>query len=151
MAGCSKFRSWDLGFSQDTKSSLGMELSELRVQGSNNNVRIFGDNGQEGSSRRLRRASSTLPVLDCIQTEAEGVRESGLRHLQSFSDALYIDFGGEIDLVTSRLSGQKGIYFVQSIHQVVKDVCHRLPLVLHWTLSVKLFVLACPTRQSKAV
>lgn len=32
-------------------SLLGMELAELRVQGCNNGVRIFGDDGKEGSGR----------------------------------------------------------------------------------------------------
>jgi len=114
-----------------------MKLPELRVQGSDNGVGIFGDDGKEGSGGRLRGASSALPVLDRIQTEAESVGESALRHLQAFSDALHINFGGQVDLVASRLPGQKGIHFFQSAHQVVKGVCHCLPHVLHWTPFVK--------------
>jgi hypothetical protein len=35
----------------DAKSSLGMELRELRVQGCDDGIGVFGNDGQEGSGR----------------------------------------------------------------------------------------------------
>jgi hypothetical protein len=69
-------------------------------------------------------------VLDRIETETEGIGEASLGHLEALSDAFHIDLGGQSDFIASRLSGKKGIDFVQSGHQVFKDGFHRFPPVL---------------------
>jgi hypothetical protein len=68
-------------------------------------------------------------MLNGIKAETKCIGKAGLGHLQALSYTLDIDLSGQVNLVADCLASQKGIHFVQSGHQVVKQLLHGLPPV----------------------
>ena len=98
------------------------------LKGAHDCCRVFCDDREEGASGGLRGAAAAFPVFNCVEAKSEGVGEAGLSHVETLADALYVDVGGDAHLVTGGLTGEEGFHLVESVHQVIEDWSHFVPL-----------------------
>src|SRR5271157_1113678 len=90
---------------------------------------ILVDHCEQGAGWRFWRAASAFPMLDGIQTEAEGFGKAGLRHVELVANAFHIDFIRHMHLEAFPLSCEKSLNLVQSSHELFKRGFHRLSAV----------------------
>ena len=62
------------------------------VKGADDSGRILVDHREQRPGGRLWRAPSAFPMLNGIETEAEGVRKTRLGHAELATDAFYVNF-----------------------------------------------------------
>src|SRR5271157_2658314 len=87
---------------------------------------ILVDHCEQGAGWRFWRAASAFPMLDGIQTEAEGFGKAGLRHVELVANAFHIDFIRHMHLEAFPLSCEKSLNLVQSSHELFKRGFHDL-------------------------
>jgi hypothetical protein len=59
-------------------------------------------------------------MLDRVKAEAEHVREFGLRHAQSITDRLDVNFLGHMCLESFLLPGKKSLNVIKAIHHLLE-------------------------------
>src|ERR1035438_931881 len=98
----------------------------LGMQGGDDGSRILVDHREQGAGGRFWPAASAFPMLDRIQTEAEGLGKAGLSHVELVANAFHIDFIRHMHIEAFPLSSEKSLNFVQSSHELCKRGFHRL-------------------------
>src|ERR1035437_4442498 len=94
------------------------------MKGGDDSGRILVDHREQRAGWRFWGAASAFPMLDRIQTEAEGLGKAGLRHVELVTDAFHIDFIRHMHLEAFSLSCEKGLNLIQSGHELFKCGFH---------------------------
>src|ERR1700687_5085682 len=101
------------------RQSFGMKRGDDRR-------RIFVDHRKQCAGWRFRCAPTAFPMLNSIQTEAEGVGKAGLSHLELVADTFHINFIRHMNLEALSLAREKSLNLVQSSHEFFKRGFHDL-------------------------
>src|SRR5271157_2030196 len=96
------------------------------MKGGDDSGRILVDHRKQRAGWRFWRAPTAFPMLDRIQTEAEGVGKARLRHIELVADAFHVNFIRHMHLEALPLSCEKSFNLVQSGHEFFKCGFHRL-------------------------
>jgi hypothetical protein len=87
---------------------------------------ILVDDSEQSASRRFWDPPPSLPVLDSVQAEPEGVRESGLGHAKSISYRFHVNFLGHMCLESFLLASKESLNIVQAIHHPLELRFHAI-------------------------